>query len=171
MTCWPNPPFWHYDAERMHFHSSSFPAFSLGLVMTPLELSRLQTHELSNFVSHYWREGEHVNLNNREQIPHCPHSLLHTQQNACRPALLGANWEGQKGSSSQLHPFTHTLFSRAGWLEQSNNTHLKKVLLPLGSRKLWRVCACAPPWLQTHRQGRAVGQSRIKNLADSSAIC
>lgn len=116
MTCWPNPPFWHYDAERMHFHSSLFPAFSLGLVMTPLELFRLQTHELSNFVSHYWREGEHVNLNNREQIPHCPHSLLHTQQNACRPALLGANWEGQKGSSSQLHPLhTHHSAGLAGW--------------------------------------------------------
>lgn len=76
--------------------------------------------------------------------------------------------EGKLLSAPSLH--THTLFSRAGWLEQSIDTS-NKVLLPLGSCKLCRVCAWAPLWLQTHWPGRAVGQSKIKSLADSSAIC
>lgn len=166
---WPNPPFWHADAERMLFHSSLFPAFPLGLVVAPLELSRLQ---LSNFVSHCWRQGEHVHLSNREEIPHCPHSLAAYSAKWLQISPAGSKLgrtEGEQLSAPSLHTHTHTV-QQGCWLKQSNNTS-NKVLLPLGSCKLWRVCACAPPWLQTHQQGRAAGQSRIKSLADSSAIC
>lgn len=125
---WPNPSFWQCSAKRA-FLLQIVPCFHPAPGDAPLELSRVQTHDLSIFVSHCWREEDyHVNLSERKKIAHCPYPLAAYSEKWFQaplsgtgqlPSPAGSSLKDKKGSRSQLCPFTHMHpFSRACWMEQ-----------------------------------------------------